>query len=294
MTLSGCISDTQLYIREQWNPTSGTLGQLPPFVQNRIRTLEAAQEYNSPEYEALNNIMTIHFTIRTAPIPDCFLEALSQVNFEIYVGMQGASEFTLSGVLANFNVTGRLSNELSTLPVLLTTGRYDTVRPLVVETMHEQLPLSERILFGRSGHVTAIDEAGLMNAAVADFLARVEAALDRGATFIPQRNNKHNNNNKKNNNCINNNNNNEDDDDDEDGLNHNRNGEHTLTSSFGGGWNMVLILFAGIGIFCFSLAGFAVGICMGRRFGTQQQQRQGYETIGFVTTTRTAQQQLQG
>ncbi|KAL7581683.1 hypothetical protein ACA910_022228 [Epithemia clementina (nom. ined.)] len=186
MALAGCISDTQLYIKEQWDPIHGTLGaQLPPFVEQRSRFLEEAQLYDSPEYQALVDVMTVRFTTRTAPLPDCFVQAVADTTPEIYVGMQGASEFTLSGVLANFNVTGRLRNALGDLPIWLSSGAYDTVRPKVVETMHQQLPLSERVLFPKSGHVTAIDEAGLMNELVSDFLYRVEQAEQLGVPFVP-------------------------------------------------------------------------------------------------------------
>ena len=186
MVLSGCISDSQLYIQEQWNEDTGSLGTLPPFVQQRIKQLEHQKAYDSPEYKALDDVLTTFFTCRTAPLPDCFLEAAANVNLEIYVGMQGASEFTVAGVLADFNTTGRL-HELDKLPVLLTSGLYDTVRPKVVDVMHRNLALSERFLFRRSGHVSAIDEAVLMNKVVSDFFERVENSFHLQGGFVPQK-----------------------------------------------------------------------------------------------------------
>jgi hypothetical protein len=45
-------------------------------------------------------VLTHHFTTRLVPYPDCFTDCFKpgQLNKEIYVGMQGASEFTLGGV----------------------------------------------------------------------------------------------------------------------------------------------------------------------------------------------------
>eukprot|EP01046_Picozoa_sp_COSAG06_P051303 COSAG06_NODE_8341_length_2199_cov_1.301905_5_plen_81_part_00 len=45
-------------------------------------------------------MLTHHFTTRLVPYPDCFTDCFKpgQLNKEIYVGMQGASEFTLGGV----------------------------------------------------------------------------------------------------------------------------------------------------------------------------------------------------
>ena len=87
--------------------------------------------------------------------------------------MQGPSEFTFGGVLADFNVTGRL-HEID-VPVLLTHGVYDTMRPSIVKTMEKELKYAERVLFPHSGHVSMIDDPELMNGVVSDFVNRVES-----------------------------------------------------------------------------------------------------------------------
>ena len=186
ITLSGPLSDAQRYIEAQWDEKDGSLGSLPPFVQNRIKKLERKQQYETAEYQAIDKVLTTFFTLRTAPAPDCFTKSASGLNEEIYVGMQGASEFTVSGVLGNLNVTGRL-NDIE-VPVLLTHGRFDTMRPSIVKTMQGQIKLAERKIFPHAGHVSMIDDAGMMNDVVADFLGRVEAS-QRGAgapPFIPK------------------------------------------------------------------------------------------------------------
>ena len=74
------------------------------------------------------------------------------------------------------------------VPVLLTHGRFDTMRPSIVKTMQGQIKLAERKIFPHAGHVSMIDDAGMMNDVVADFLGRVEAS-QRGAgapPFIPK------------------------------------------------------------------------------------------------------------
>ncbi len=76
------------------------------------------------------------------------------------------------------NLTSRLP-EL-TIPVLLTHGKFDTMRPSTVKTMQDQIKISERVFFPHSGHVSMIDDPGLMNDAVADFIHRVENGLDVG------------------------------------------------------------------------------------------------------------------
>lgn len=184
MVLSGPLSDMKSYIKAQWDENDGSLGSLPPYVQERIKNLEKAQAYNSAEYRAISAVLTGFFTCRTEPAPDCFMESENGMNAAIYVGMQGASEFTISGVLTTFNVTGRL-HELTKLPVLLTAGKFDTMRPTEVDTMYRSLPLAEKVLFAKSGHVSMIDEPGAMNDAIAEFLDRVEAADRTGQQFVP-------------------------------------------------------------------------------------------------------------
>ncbi|GFH44335.1 hypothetical protein CTEN210_00809 [Chaetoceros tenuissimus] len=172
LILSGPLSDAQAYIAAQWNESEGNLGSLPPFVQERIQALEQEKLYDSREYQAIDDVLTTFFTLRTAPAPDCFTTSAKGLNKDIYVGMQGASEFTIGGVLGSFNVTGRL-HEIK-VPVLLTSGKFDTMRPSIVETMHKHLQKSEWIMFPHSGHVSMIDDAELMNDKVSMFLQRID------------------------------------------------------------------------------------------------------------------------
>jgi len=177
LILSGPLSDTQSYAQAQWDTNEGNLGSLPPFVQNRIQTLVKDNAYDSSEYDAINGVLTTFFTLRTAPAPDCFTASGEGMNTDVYVGMQGPSEFAIGGVLGSFNVTGRL-HEID-VPVLLTHGKFDTMRPSIVKTMERELKLAERVLMPHSGHISMIDDAGMMNDVVADFLERMEKTAGR-------------------------------------------------------------------------------------------------------------------
>jgi proline-specific peptidase len=89
LTLSGPLSDGDLYQQSQWDPAVGNLGSLPPWVQRRIRSLEDDGSYDKAEYKSIADVLTTFFTLRTAPAPDCWEMAEAGVNMEIYVGMQG-------------------------------------------------------------------------------------------------------------------------------------------------------------------------------------------------------------
>ena len=172
MVLSGPLSQAKLYIDSQWSQEDGTVGSLPLYVQEQIRQLEDTGAYDCDEYREIVDILTTQFTLRTAPFPDCYLESSRTANEEIYVGMQGASEFTIAGTLGSLNMTHRLVD--IHVPVLLTHGKYDTMRPAVVQAMKEKLPRVEDIMFHKSGHLSMIDEPKVMNDAIADFFNRVE------------------------------------------------------------------------------------------------------------------------
>jgi pimeloyl-ACP methyl ester carboxylesterase len=135
-------------------------------------------------------VLEAAFTVRTYPAPDCFKRAAGLLNEEIYVGMQGASEFTiggpqtmiqppslpsrgdelpadwlcdhpLAGVLASWSVTDQLHRVAA--PTLLTHGRFDTMRPPVLRAMAAALRHAKVVLMPRSGHCSMIDDPKLMN-----------------------------------------------------------------------------------------------------------------------------------
>lgn len=172
VVLSGPLSDVQLYIQAQWDPQEGSLGSLPPFVQERIHALEAKKEYNNSEYQEISAALTTYFTVRTAPAPDCFQRSGELMNPEIYVPMQGASEFTVGGVLAHMNITADL--KLINVPVLLTSGKFDTMRPPLLRNILANLPDGRWHVFPHSGHLSMIDDAGSMNDVVAEFVDGVD------------------------------------------------------------------------------------------------------------------------
>ncbi|KAL3919208.1 MAG: hypothetical protein SGILL_003869 [Bacillariaceae sp.] len=185
LTLSGPLSDGDLYIASQWNQEVGNLASLPPFVQQRIHHLVETQNYHSKEYQAINDALTTYFTVRTAPGPDCWQASDEGANMYIYEAMQGPSEFAFGGVLGHFNTTPRLPTVR--VPVLLTSGTFDTMRPPCVNALYQTLPKVEWTVLPHSGHVSMIDDAGMMNDAVEDFLNRVEAAEVSGVDFDPNK-----------------------------------------------------------------------------------------------------------
>mmetsp|Transcript_6611 Transcript_6611/g.19503 ORF Transcript_6611/g.19503 Transcript_6611/m.19503 type:complete len:86 (-) Transcript_6611:551-808(-) len=75
---------------------------------------------------------------------DFCMRAASGMIIKMYVGIQNATDFTIGGVLGDFNVTARSEQELGAdLPILLTMGKYDTMRPPIVDVMERAIPTVE-------------------------------------------------------------------------------------------------------------------------------------------------------
>jgi hypothetical protein len=60
------------------------------------------------------------------------------------------------------------------------------MRPPVVDAIYQELPVAERVMFQKSGHVTMIDEPEKMNLIVAHFFDRVEASRGSDTQFMPK------------------------------------------------------------------------------------------------------------
>eukprot|EP00397_Hematodinium_sp_SG-2012_P015727 GEMP01016024.1.p1 GENE.GEMP01016024.1~~GEMP01016024.1.p1 ORF type:complete len:413 (+),score=80.72 GEMP01016024.1:21-1259(+) len=172
VTLSGPLSNAKEYIEAQWDPTEGSIGKMPDFTQERIHYLESKQLYHSAEYTKISRILTAQFTVRTYPAPDCWMKALNDSNKEIYTDMQGASEFTIGGVLADLDITDQLVK--INVPTLLTSGEYDTMRPPILRDMLAHLLNGYWIKIPLSGHVSMIDNPKVMNNELDRFLRSVE------------------------------------------------------------------------------------------------------------------------
>lgn len=178
LVLSAPINDASLFAKSMWEEQGahGGISSLPPFLQSRIRAVESQKAFDSEEYKALDTTFLNMFLTRVQPIPGCLAKSFAVLNPDIYMGLLGPNDFVIGGSLVDFNTTGRLYS--INVPVLLSNGEYDFVRPQVLDVMERQLPNVERVLFSKSAHNSMLDEAGLMNEAVSDFLCRMEQSLE--------------------------------------------------------------------------------------------------------------------
>merc|ERR1712238_549525 len=99
---------------------------------------------------------------------------------EIYVKMQGVSEFVAGGVMADMNLTGQLG--IIRVPTLVSHGFYDTMAQPTVEIIHKSIPGSELVTFAHSGHLAVIDDNEAFNNKMHLFISVAEGRrVDEGA-----------------------------------------------------------------------------------------------------------------
>ena len=185
LTLSGPISDASLFAQAQWDPKDGSITKLPFYLQERIRALQGTRQFDSEEYEAIVNTYWYSYMAKTQPLPDCVAASFDDVNTNIYRGLFGKDEFSIGGTIKDFDITSRIHK--IKIPVLLTTGEYDNVRPQVVDVIQQELKYVEREVFANSAHLSMIDVPDKMNQVVQDFLDRVERATAKNKKFKPKK-----------------------------------------------------------------------------------------------------------
>ncbi|GGK24577.1 proline iminopeptidase [Yeosuana aromativorans] len=134
--------------------------QLPKDVLSEIRALEANKDYTNPRYEELlmNHYYTEH--ILRMPLdkwPKSVNLLFEHLNYNIYLYMQGPSEFGMVGnaSLKNWDVSDRLKT--LAIPTLVIGAKYDTMDPKYMEWMSHQVQ-NGRFLLTNGSHLSQYDD----------------------------------------------------------------------------------------------------------------------------------------
>jgi L-proline amide hydrolase len=152
------------------------LDGFPPDVVSTIREGERTGETSTPEFQAAVMEFYKRHVCRLDPWPDELVRTFGAIESDptVYGTMNGPTEFTVVGTIADFDITARLA-EIE-VPVLLVSGEHDEVRPSVVASMHEHLRDSEWVLLEECSHTPHLEEPERFESVVSAFLARVEAS----------------------------------------------------------------------------------------------------------------------
>ena len=150
------------------------LEQFPADVVATIREGERTGKTSTPEFQAAVMEFYKRHVCRVDPWPDEVLRTFDAMESDptVYGTMNGPTEFTVVGTIADFDISNRLG-EIE-VPVLLICGEHDEVRPTIVASMHERLRDSEYFVFEDCSHMPHVEEPRRFLELVEAFLERVE------------------------------------------------------------------------------------------------------------------------
>jgi len=168
------ISNMMASIPDYNNFASNVLGpQMPPDVLAEIRGFEESKDYGNPRYMEL--LIPYHYEEHVLRIsadqwPEEVNNAFANINQEMYVAMQGPSEFGASGLLEFWDVKDRLS-EIKTRTLVIGAS-HDTMDPDHMEWMSKEFPNGSYLLCEKGSHMSMWDDPDVYANGVIEFLKK--------------------------------------------------------------------------------------------------------------------------
>lgn len=132
------------------------LSELPKDTQDTLRRHELAGTTESKEYQDAAETFYSRFLYHKPKprLPAACGE--SKGNGEIYTLMWGASEFSVTGTLKNFDITSVLPK--LRMPVLFVVGRFDEVRTETAAQYQAMVPNARLAVIEDCGHMAPIED----------------------------------------------------------------------------------------------------------------------------------------
>ena len=134
--------------------------QLPPEIYKEIKEMEANNDFENPKYSEL--VTEYYYTQHVLRIPledwpEPVNRAFKHLNPNIYVYMQGYSEFGVTGnaSLKGWDVSDRLKE--ITVPTLVIGAAHDTMDPKYMEWMSSEVQ-NGRFLLTQGSHMSQFDD----------------------------------------------------------------------------------------------------------------------------------------
>jgi proline-specific peptidase len=146
------------------------LEEFPVEVQDIIEKNERLKTTDTEEYQQAMMAYYSKHMCRLDPWPKEMKEELEKLNSQIYNFMWGASEFTVTGTLKDFDVTGRLS-EIH-VPALFTCGRHDEATPESTEYYASLVPGAEFQVFENCSHMPGYEAPEIYRHKIREFINR--------------------------------------------------------------------------------------------------------------------------
>ncbi|NAS12591.1 proline iminopeptidase-family hydrolase [Poritiphilus flavus] len=173
------ISNMMSSIPEYNDYAQNVLGpQMDPKVYVEIKAMEEAGDFENPKYGELlfEHYYTKH--VLRKPLeqwPEAIMRCLNHANNQVYVHMQGYSEFGITGdaTLKDWDIRERLK-ELS-VPTLVIGARYDTMDPEHMEWMSKEVQNGRYLFCPNGSHLSQYDDQKIYFNGVISFIEDVDS-----------------------------------------------------------------------------------------------------------------------
>jgi len=131
--------------------------QMDKKVLDTIRAIESKGDFSNPKYMELltTNFYNEHLC-RLKQWPEAINRAFPHINSQIYVMMQGPSEFGVSGRLENWDRSKDLPQ--LKIPTLTIGGKYDTMDPEYMKWMATQVQQGDSLICPNGSHCSMWDD----------------------------------------------------------------------------------------------------------------------------------------
>jgi L-proline amide hydrolase len=150
---------------------------LPPEAEEVLRRHEDAGTTDSDEYQSTMMVFYDRHVCRVRPWPDWLQRTFDgiEANPEVYLTMNGPSEFHVIGVIKDFDVTADLG--AIEAPTLFFCGEFDEVTPATVRRAHEAVSGSQFVVLDGCSHSSQAERPDAVLGMVRGWLAGVEVPL---------------------------------------------------------------------------------------------------------------------
>ncbi len=156
--------------------------QMPPEVYKEIQAIEAKNDFANPRYNEL--LFEHHYTahVLRMPVnewPESINRAFKHLNPEVYVYMQGYSEFGITGnaTLKNWDRKADLSK--ITVPTLVIGSKFDTMKPEHMEWMSKEVKNGQYLFCPNGSHLSQYDDQKNYFKGVVDFVKKVDKEVGK-------------------------------------------------------------------------------------------------------------------
>ncbi len=152
----GLVLSSPVVSVQRWSADAAALvAELPEEMQQVVARSVASGEFDSPQFEAATREYNRRHIMTSDPVPEYVEHAFSMFGEELYVAMNGPSEFVILGEIRDYEREADLARV--DVPTLVTCGEYDNARPATCRHYASLLPQGELAVFPEAAHFTFVD-----------------------------------------------------------------------------------------------------------------------------------------